>query len=594
MSNTTAPIGNVVVIDTGLSASWGTGRLVYQYDFYHNDDSVLVSDANTHGAMVTAGVLKNAPDAGIIALKVMSDSGGATDETCIEKALQWVVANADAYNIVAVNLSLGGGAQTVVANTSMSDELAALAAKRVLTVAAGGNSGDGGATQSVSSFAADPNQICVSASTGDGDFPAWAQRSPTLTDICADGTDIRLTNSAGLTYSANGSSFAAPAVTAAVALAQQQAVSLTGARLTQDQFLSLAKASGTAMGTSGYFELNTDALLARIAQTHAPADPAPQPATSTITVNVAGSPAGGVNAHFNLLVDGKKIGEGIAGTTAKDYSFTANLSADQAHKIQVQYDNDAVVNGQDRSLFVNKVTVNGHAMAATDANVTYDKGALDGLDVVKGQSGLWWNGTLVFNTPASAFPAAPAAGSTITVNASGSPAGGVNAHFNLLVDGQKIGEGVAGTTAKDYAFTTNLTADQAHKVQIQYDNDTVINGQDRSLFVHEVTINGKAILPTDSIVSYDKGALDGKDVVKGQSGLWWNGTLVVDADKSYFPDASALADAGQQDVYQHLVTQGLDRLQGHTDDPAPMAFDLAAPALDLYAHADLLHDHSAG
>ena len=467
MSNTTAPIGNVVVIDTGLSASWGTGRLVYQYDFYHNDDSVLVSDANTHGAMVTAGVLKNAPDAGIIALKVMSDSGGATDETYIEKALQWVVANADAYNIVAVNLSLGGGAQTVAANTSMSDELAALAAKRVLTVAAGGNSGDGGATQSVSSFAADPNQICVSASTGDGDFPAWAQRSPTLTDICADGTDIRLTNSAGLTYSANGSSFAAPAVTAAVALAQQQAVSLTGARLTQDQFLSLAKASGTAMGTSGYFELNTDALLARIAQTHAPADPAPNP------------------------------------------------------------------------------------------------------------------------TPQ------PAA-STITVNASGSPAAGVNAHFKLLVDGQKIGEGVAGTTAKDYSFTASLTADQAHKVQIQYDSDTVINGQDRSLFVNKVTITGKAILPTDSIVSYDKGALDGKDVVKGQSGLWWNGTLVVDADKSYFPGASALADAGQQDVYQHLVTQGLDGLQGHTDDPAPVAFDLAAPALDLYAHADLLHDHSAG
>ena len=46
---------------------------------------------------------------------------------------------------------------------------AALAAKRILTVAAAGNSGDGGATQGVSSFAADPNQICVSATTGSGD-----------------------------------------------------------------------------------------------------------------------------------------------------------------------------------------------------------------------------------------------------------------------------------------------------------------------------------------------------------------------------------------------------------------------------------------
>ncbi|WP_454019266.1 carbohydrate-binding domain-containing protein [Azospirillum sp. Marseille-Q6669] len=597
MSNSSASAGNVVVIDSGLSSAWNTGQLVYQHDFYGNDNDVMVANANTHGALVTAEILENAPDVGIIALKVMPDDGSGASEANIEKALQWVVANADAYNITAVNLSLGGGAQTTAATTSISDELAALTAKRVLTVAAAGNSGDGGASQSVSSYSADVNQICVSASTGDGAFPSWAQRSPTLTDVCADGTDVRITNLSGVTYTANGSSFAAPAVTAAVAKAQQAWVEQTGTRLTQGEFLDLVRSTGKAMGTAGYFELDTDALLAKIAQS-APVSTA-QSAT-TITVNASGAPAGGVNAHFKLLVDGKTVGQATVDSAAKDYSFTANLTADQAHKVQVQYDNDGFVNGQDRNLFVNKVTINGTAHSPTAANVTYDKGALDGKDVVKGQSSMWWGGTLVVDAPAKDFPAqnspvvAVPANTTITVNASGAAAGGVNAHFNLLVDGKAIGGATVGTAGKDFTFATNLTADQAHKVQVQYDNDAVVNGQDRSLFVNKLTINGHAVAPTASNVTYDKGALDGKDVVKGQAGLWWNGTLVVDADKSWFPSsgtasgsgavASALSADGQDTVWQHLVAQGLEAAAPVHADTAPSMADLGLSG-DFHAHA---------
>ncbi|MBB3267268.1 parallel beta-helix repeat protein [Azospirillum sp. OGB3] len=258
-----------------------------------------------------------------------------------------------------------------------------------------------------------------------------------------------------------------------------------------------------------------------------------------IVVNAYGQSAGGIWPHFRLLIDGVEVGQATVNASSPTaYSFTVPVTAAQAHKVQIQYDNDAMVNGQDRSLIVSGVTINGKTHKPTDANVTYDKGALDGKDVVKGQSGMWWNGTLVVDTPASDFPApaAPVAGtsSTFVVNAQGIAAGGTNAHFNLLVDGKKVGEGTVGTAAKDYSFTANVAPDQAHKVQIQYDNDAVVNGQDRSLIVNKVTINGKSVAATDSIVTYDKGALDGKDVVKGQSGLWWNGTLVVDADKSFF------------------------------------------------------------
>ncbi|WP_244433534.1 right-handed parallel beta-helix repeat-containing protein [Azospirillum sp. B506] len=121
--------------------------------------------------------------------------------------------------------------------------------------------------------------------------------------------------------------------------------------------------------------------------------------------------------------------------------------------------------------------------------------------------------------------------STITVSAKGT----LDAHFNLLVDGRKIGEGTTDATAKDFVFKTDIAQGQGHKVQVQYDNDGIVHGTDRNLIVNDIAINGKTVLPTDDHVSYDKGALDGRDVTDGQAGLWWNGTLVVDADKSYFP-----------------------------------------------------------
>ncbi|WP_148219735.1 right-handed parallel beta-helix repeat-containing protein [Azospirillum sp. B510] len=127
--------------------------------------------------------------------------------------------------------------------------------------------------------------------------------------------------------------------------------------------------------------------------------------TSKIVVNALGKAAGGVNAHFTLLVDGQKVGEGSTGTTAKDFVFTPVLTTGTAHKIQVQYDNDGVVNGQDRNLTVNSVSINGHSYSPTSSAVTYDKGALDGRDVAAGQKDMWWNGTLVVKAAATDFAA---------------------------------------------------------------------------------------------------------------------------------------------------------------------------------------------
>ncbi|GAA4259419.1 cellulase family glycosylhydrolase [Azospirillum formosense] len=264
---------------------------------------------------------------------------------------------------------------------------------------------------------------------------------------------------------------------------------------------------------------------------------------TTFVVNASGQAAGGIWPQFRLLLDGVNLGQATVSSTSDGrYTFKAQVAPDQAHKLQIVYFNDGYVNGQDRNLLVKSLEVNGKSVASTSSLVSYDRGASDGKDVIPGQEGMWWDGSLDFALTKDYFPVptppAPAGNSQVILNLQGNAAGGVNAHFNLLIDGKKVGEGMAGASAKDYAFSINATADQAHKVQIQYDNDATVNGQDRNLLVNKITINGKSVMPTDSNVTYDKGALDGKDVVKGQSGLWWNGTLVVDADKSFFPGSS--------------------------------------------------------
>jgi len=424
MANTyTGAGGTIVVIDSGWSSSWNVGRLVYQYDFANGDADARNPNPDAHGALVTSKILSQAPDVGIISLKVMADGSNSADGATIEQALQWVAANASAYNIVGVNLSLAGGSAPAETTTILSDELASLAAQRVLVSAAAGNAGQNGTATDVSYYAADHNVICVSASTGDGALPGWSQRNARITDICADGTSVALTDLTGRTLTVNGSSFSTPAVTAAVALAQQEAIQLRGSALTQDEFLSLARQTGTPIGTTGYTDLNTPALLAKIAQLYtAPATetvaatpvtptpvtpvsaiPAPSTTASTIVVNAKGTMAGGVNAHFTVLVDGKAIGEASVGTAAKNYSFATELTAGTDHTVQIRYDNDAYINGQDRNLTVGTVTVNGHSYAATDSAVVYDKGAFDGKDVVAGQSNLWWNGTLAVHADKSLF-----------------------------------------------------------------------------------------------------------------------------------------------------------------------------------------------
>ncbi|MBI2875792.1 MAG: right-handed parallel beta-helix repeat-containing protein, partial [Candidatus Tectomicrobia bacterium] len=269
-----------VIIDSGIDLDHpffgpdqdhnGVGdRIVFQYDFADHDADA--SDSMGHGSVISsiigsqdgtyAGV---APGVDLIALKVFEDSGRGYF-AYLEQALQWVVAHAEDYNIAAVNLSLGDGANwgSAVSLYGLGDELAAMAEQNILVVAAGGNSfyqfGEAGAAYP----AADPHTLGVGAvwsgdysgpwrfsngaidyTTGADHLASFSQRDPFLTEVFAPGARLTGAGPNGGTLTMQGTSQAAAYVSGAAVLAQQIAQQELGRKLSVGEFARLLTATG--------------------------------------------------------------------------------------------------------------------------------------------------------------------------------------------------------------------------------------------------------------------------------------------------------------------------------------------------------------
>lgn len=271
----------VVVIDTGIDLDHpafgpdanGDGisdRILYTEDFSSDGDGTA-NDVQGHGSNVASIVASSAsgytgvaPGANIIALQSLSNTGrGRAGDT--EKALQWVVNNASAYNITAVNMSLGNG--TNISNeapnpSGYADELAALANLGIITIAAAGNDYYSYQTEGTSDLAADPNTIAVGAvydadvgkvtyrsgaedvTTAADRITSFSQRDDDIATIMAPGAFITGAAPGGGTSSQGGTSQAAPHIAGIAALAQQLAQQTIGRRLTPQEFESLLIQSG--------------------------------------------------------------------------------------------------------------------------------------------------------------------------------------------------------------------------------------------------------------------------------------------------------------------------------------------------------------
>lgn len=258
----------VVVIDTGWNTEFlGTDeRPVDHFDFYANDADAQVSHGNDHGSWVDQVIRTVADGVEMIHLKVFPDTNGGAPFSVIERALNWVIdkVEKEAYDISAVNLSLGYGNVTREVSTGLSNEFAALDDLGVFSIVAAGNSGASG----VQYLAADENTIAVSASTSSGGITGFSQHHSDLTDIFALGQSVRIEAEDGSYDTVSGTSFAAPYVSGIAARLQDAADELIDRSLTDGEFVDILQASGddlngyaSANGPVGYHIADADAAV---------------------------------------------------------------------------------------------------------------------------------------------------------------------------------------------------------------------------------------------------------------------------------------------------------------------------------------------
>jgi subtilisin family serine protease len=156
----------VAVLDTGTdykrapfncTAAGAAGcKVVYAQDFAPDDGAL---DANGHGTNVSGIVLAVAPGAQIAALDVFNGDSGWTSD--ILSAINWTIQNRVKYNIVAINLSLGGGSfMSTCATDALSVGVATARTAGILSAVASGN---GALTNAMSSPACSPAAVSVGA-----------------------------------------------------------------------------------------------------------------------------------------------------------------------------------------------------------------------------------------------------------------------------------------------------------------------------------------------------------------------------------------------------------------------------------------------
>jgi len=157
----------VAVLDTGADytrADFGSCsepgpacKVAFARDFAQNDS---VADDNGHGTNVSAIVLGVAPSTKVLALDVFEANGLALSSSIIA-AVDWSIANRTMYNIVAMNLSLGGGSYNKQCTTSpFASALANARAAGVVPIVASGN---GALTGALAAPACVPAAVSVGA-----------------------------------------------------------------------------------------------------------------------------------------------------------------------------------------------------------------------------------------------------------------------------------------------------------------------------------------------------------------------------------------------------------------------------------------------
>jgi hypothetical protein len=183
----------------------------------------------------------------------------------------------------------------------------------------------------------------------------------------------------------------------------------------------------------------------------------------------------------------------------------------------VVFDNDAVIDGKDRNLYVQSIELNGEVISTQDDNVTYIRS--DGSEYAYNGT-MWWKGALIFDIP-------DIQRQIIVVNVKGSEAGGIFSHFRVKANGIEIGESHTTSSYQNYSFIAPFNLGKIMHVNIIFDNDAVFNGSDRNLYVRSIVIDGEEIPAPGYNVFYKR---TNEQYVEYTGMMPWNGVLIFDLD----------------------------------------------------------------
>ncbi|MBU2523509.1 MAG: S8 family serine peptidase, partial [Nanoarchaeota archaeon] len=255
----------VCVIDTGVNYSHpdlggclgNSCKVLGGYDFVkHNAIPMDDYGHGTHVAGIIAangGIKGIAPDAKLIAIKALDDTGSGYDSDVIA-GIDWCVNNATYFNISVISMSLGadcyyqngtwtGWCYNSSCESSMTAVINNAVSKNITVVIASGNSGN---YTYISDPACVQNATSVGATDKNDAIASYSNRGLIL-DIMAPGSLINSTNLSSPYTVLSGTSMAAPHVAGAIALMQQSRMLELNKKYTVDEIETILKNNGESI-----------------------------------------------------------------------------------------------------------------------------------------------------------------------------------------------------------------------------------------------------------------------------------------------------------------------------------------------------------
>jgi hypothetical protein len=229
----------IAVLDTGVSAVTQqlSAAMLPGADFLSDRGTPDWADLNGHGTFVASVVLRHAPNAKILPVRVMNDEGRG-DPDSVATAIRWAADNgADV-----VNASLGAPAKPALIEL-FNDAVTYAADRGVLVVAASGNQGEEGSTEYVPAVL--PGVLSVGAVTSKGAIASFSNRGAHL-DVTTVGQSVKAPTIASDTTLKSGTSFATPRVSAVAGL-----IKAANPQWTPTDVINHIRATATDKGVPG-------------------------------------------------------------------------------------------------------------------------------------------------------------------------------------------------------------------------------------------------------------------------------------------------------------------------------------------------------